>query len=49
MPNRERYDGCTLLDLGWTAAPFANHGHFVRTVEQVTELWRLLGLMSEPE
>lgn len=40
VPNYDRGDGCTFLDLVWAEAPFANHGGFVRTVAELVHQWR---------
>jgi hypothetical protein len=36
-------DGETFLDRVWEAAPFANHGQFVRRVEEVSGQWLAAG------
>lgn len=40
VPNVDRGDGCTVLDLVWAEAPFANHGQFVRHVSAVASEFR---------
>lgn len=35
VPNVDRGDGCTILDVIWAGAPFDNHGAFVRHVADV--------------
>ncbi|NED99772.1 GH92 family glycosyl hydrolase [Phytoactinopolyspora halotolerans] len=47
--NVERGDGCTILDLIWAEAPFANHGAFVRQVTAVADRFRADGLITARE
>ncbi len=49
VPNRDRGDGWRFLDLVWQQAPFADHGHFVRRVEEVSRQWEQTGLLSRAE
>lgn len=37
VPNVDRGDGCTILDLVWAGAPFDSHGGFVRHTVAVTD------------
>ncbi|WP_216853349.1 Ig-like domain-containing protein [Phytoactinopolyspora halotolerans] len=43
VPNRDRGDGCTFLDVVWAEAPFESHGQFVRVVDGVAAEWREAG------
>jgi hypothetical protein len=47
VPNRDRGDGCTFLDVVWGEAPFANHGEFVDTVDTIAAAWVEDGLISD--
>ncbi len=49
VPDRDRGDGCTFLDVVATAEPFADHGAFVRMVRETTVTWRAAGLLSRTE
>jgi hypothetical protein len=49
VPNDDRGDGCTFLDLVWAQAPFADHGAFVRAVRELTVTWRSDGLLTRYE
>jgi hypothetical protein len=49
VPNRDRGDGCTFLDLVWSQAPFADHGAFVAAVEIVKEDYEAAGLITGRE
>ncbi len=42
-------DGRTFLDRVWEAAPFADHGSFVRQVEQVSADWQNIGLFNRQQ
>jgi hypothetical protein len=49
VPNDRREDGLTFLDLVWAGAPFANHGQFVRAVQDISAEWVRAGLLTGPE
>lgn len=49
VPNYDRPDGCTFLDLVWTEAPFDHHGHFVRMVIDQARQWWQQGLLTRDE
>jgi hypothetical protein len=49
VPNRDRGDGCTFLDLVWAQAPFADHGGFVAAVEMVKDDYEAAGLITGRE
>jgi hypothetical protein len=40
VPNYDRGDGCTFLDMVWEQAPFASHGEFISTVQTLIREWR---------
>jgi hypothetical protein len=42
-------DGQTFLDRIWEAAPFANHGQFVRRVEEVSSEWLAAGRHTQQQ
>jgi uncharacterized repeat protein (TIGR01451 family) len=46
VPNPERADGCTLLDVIWNAEPFADHKSFVTTVRRTTGDFARAGLLT---
>ena len=46
VPNYDRGDGCTFLDVVWAAAPFVDHGAFVNTVDTTSAQWREEGLLT---
>jgi peptidoglycan/xylan/chitin deacetylase (PgdA/CDA1 family) len=43
VPNPERADGCTLLDVIWDGEPFPSHERFVSTVTRATREFSLTG------
>jgi len=47
MPNRDRGDGCTFLDVVWAEAPFTNHGDLVDTVDMLAAAWVEDGLLTD--
>jgi hypothetical protein len=47
VPNRDRGDGCTFLDVVWAEAPFASHGDLVDTVDVVAGSWVEDGLLTD--
>ena len=49
VPNRQRGDGLTFLDVVWDQAPFPDKGAFVRTVEAVSSDWLQTGLLTRVE
>lgn len=49
VPNRDRGDGCTFLDLVWAQAPFADHGGFVAAVEMVKDDYEAAFLITGRE
>lgn len=49
VPNYDRGDGCTFLDVVWEQAPFDNHGQFVHTVETLTSDWVADGMRDPRE
>jgi len=49
VPNYDRGDGCTFLDVVWAAAPFVDHGAFVNTVDTTSAQWREEGLLDSWE
>ncbi|WP_106972319.1 glycoside hydrolase family 127 protein [Streptomyces yerevanensis] len=49
VPNRDRGDGTTFLDLVWNPAPFATSGRFVRAVRALAGEWLSEGLLTRSE
>ena len=49
VTNRERGDGCTLLDDIWKAEPFRSHDAFVDRVERLARAYARAGLLSRRE
>ncbi|MGW5670050.1 sugar phosphate isomerase/epimerase family protein [Micromonospora sp. NPDC003776] len=49
VPNRDLGDGCTIMDAIWAAAPFADHGSFVRTVSGLATALRQDDVISAEE
>ncbi|WP_165358470.1 Ig-like domain-containing protein [Haloactinopolyspora alba] len=49
VPNHDRGDGCTFLDLVDQQRPFDDHGAFVRTVRDLVEAWRAEELFTRQE
>jgi uncharacterized repeat protein (TIGR01451 family) len=49
VTNRERANGCTLLDDVWAGEPFANHGRFVSRVDAITDQYVRDGLLTGHE
>jgi peptidoglycan/xylan/chitin deacetylase (PgdA/CDA1 family) len=47
VPNPQRADGCTLLDLVWRAEPFRDHAAFLTAVNQVSATFVQDGLLSD--
>ncbi|WP_205855666.1 metallophosphoesterase, partial [Phytoactinopolyspora endophytica] len=46
VPNVDRADGCTILDLIWAGAPFDSQGAFVRHVSDVADRFREDGMIT---
>jgi hypothetical protein len=49
VTNYERPNGCSFLDEVWLRAPFASHGDFVGTVDEIATAWEADGLLTEAE
>ncbi|WP_246113741.1 glycoside hydrolase family 127 protein, partial [Streptomyces montanus] len=49
VPNRDRGDGTTFLDLVWNQAPFTTSGRFVRAVRATAGDWLSEGLLTRSE
>ncbi|MFD0787602.1 hypothetical protein ACFQZ8_27175, partial [Micromonospora azadirachtae] len=49
VPNRDRGDGCTIMDAIWGEAPFTNHGSFLLTVTRVTGSIKAAGVITSAE
>lgn len=49
VPNDDRGDGCTFLDVIDAQAPFAGHGRFVAAVARTAEQWLTDGLFTRQE
>lgn len=49
VPNRDLGDGCTIMDAVWAAAPFADHGSFVRTVSGLATALRQNDVIAPEE
>lgn len=49
VPNHDRGDGCTILDLIWSERPFADHGDLIRAVRDTTSEFVDLGLLTGRE
>ena len=49
VANYDTGDGCTVMDEVMAGAPFANHGTFVSTVNEVTNDLRTKGILTDAE
>ncbi|WP_166348536.1 hypothetical protein [Phytoactinopolyspora limicola] len=49
VPNYDRGDGCTFLDVVWQTAPFDGQGDLVRSVRTTANDWRAEGLLDRAE
>jgi hypothetical protein len=49
VPNVQRADRLTFLDLVWADAPFADSAAFVRTVAAVSAEWEASGLFTRQQ
>ncbi|WP_298330450.1 ThuA domain-containing protein [Haloactinopolyspora sp.] len=49
VPNYDVGDGCTIMDVIEHEQPFDNHGHFVRTVGELTSRLRTEGVITARE
>ncbi|TDE15061.1 hypothetical protein [Jiangella asiatica] len=49
VPNRDRGDGCTFLDVVEAQGPFADHGALVRAVRTTADGWREDGLLTRQQ
>jgi glucose/arabinose dehydrogenase/type 1 glutamine amidotransferase/sugar phosphate isomerase/epimerase len=49
VPNYDVGDGCTIMDVIWHAAPFADHGEFVSTVSGITNELKKNGVLTPGE